>query len=152
TGRIQPLRRAPGALLVLLLGLGGPAGCGVEPSCSDGIHNGGETDTDCGGPRPPCAVGGLCIVTTGCEGPGGGGGICRAPLPHCQDGVQNSDEADTDCGGSCPGCAVGQQCGASADCASGYCDGGQCNAVPRVAFASQIEYPARGGAASMIAA
>src|SRR5882757_2472198 len=30
------------------------------PSCSDGKHNGSETDVDCGGSCAPCAPGSVC--------------------------------------------------------------------------------------------
>ncbi|MGB1207149.1 MAG: T9SS type A sorting domain-containing protein [Chitinophagales bacterium] len=56
--------------------------CGsvVEPTCDDGIQNGGETGIDCGGP-------------------------CTAICPTCDDGIMNGDETGIDCGGSfCEAC------------------------------------------------
>jgi hypothetical protein len=40
-------------------------------TCSDGVQNGTETDIDCGGECPPCAVGKHCDVNGSC-----GAGIC----------------------------------------------------------------------------
>jgi hypothetical protein len=36
-------------------------------TCSDGIQNEGESDVDCGGPCPPCAVGKACMQGTDCK-------------------------------------------------------------------------------------
>ena len=63
----------------------------ADPTCTDGIQNGGETGVDCGGPCPACTTG-----------------------PTCSDGIQNGDETGIDCGGSCPNscAAVGEgNCG-----------------------------------------
>ena len=49
------------------------------PTCYDGITNGNETDTDCGGPD------------------------CR--LCYCEDGLQNNGETGVDCGGDCQPCS-----------------------------------------------
>jgi len=54
----------------------------VDPTCTDGIRNGGETGIDCGG--PDCAA-----------------------CPTCSDGVQNGNETGVDCGGpDCNACAI----------------------------------------------
>ncbi len=53
-------------------------GGGSEPTCTDGVQNGNETDIDCGGPDCPAC-------------------------PTCNDGVQNGNETGVDCGG--PDCA-----------------------------------------------
>jgi hypothetical protein len=69
----------PGGARVSLLA---SAACGTpaEPTCEDGIQNGGETGVDCGGP-------------------------CANVCPSCTDGVQNGTETGVDCGGpSCPTC------------------------------------------------
>ncbi len=63
----------------------------ADPTCTDGVQNGGETGVDCGGPCPACTTG-----------------------PTCSDGIQNGDETGIDCGGSCPNscAAVGEgNCG-----------------------------------------
>lgn len=58
------------------------AECAYQPTCFDGIQNGGETGIDCGGPCPPC-------------------------LKHnCFDGIQNQNETGIDCGGPCKPCEV----------------------------------------------
>ena len=69
----------PGGARVSLLS---SAACGTpaDPTCDDGIQNGGETGVDCGGP-------------------------CVAVCPSCNDGIQNGAETGVDCGGpSCPTC------------------------------------------------
>lgn len=48
-----------------------------EPTCDDGIKNGGETGIDCGGPCAPCGQ-------------------------TCDNGLKDGDETGVDCGGSCP--------------------------------------------------
>ena len=54
----------------------------AQPTCTDGIQNGDETDVDCGGSTcDPC------------------------PEPTCTDGKQNGAETGIDCGGpDCPEC------------------------------------------------
>lgn len=66
---------------------------GADPSCSDGLQNGGEAGIDCGGPCPtPCAT--------------------------CIDGLQNQGEESVDCGGPCPPCGyIGGTCPVCEDCA-----------------------------------
>jgi len=61
--------------------------CGTCPSCFDGTMNNGETGIDCGGPCPAC--------------------------PTCFDGIINGGEIGIDCGGAC----VEQDC-----CRNGYRD------------------------------
>ena len=53
----------------------------LEPSCTDGIQNQGETAIDCGGP-------------------------CTGACPTCSDGIRNQGEASIDCGGPCSACAT----------------------------------------------
>lgn len=52
----------------------------AQPSgenCFDGIHNGSETDVDCGGPAcPPCAAGQICSVDNDCSSQNCDGGTC----------------------------------------------------------------------------
>jgi hypothetical protein len=70
----------------------------VQPTCSDNIQNGDETDVDCGGVDcPPCADGQLCQFPSDCQSGVCPVGICEAPT--CSDGVQNQDETGIDCGG-----------------------------------------------------
>ncbi len=99
-------------------------GCG--PTCSDGIQNQGESDTDCGGPNcPACGPGDSCTLATDCTSLVCAGNVCQAP--SCSDGVENGSETDVDCGGSCPGdCAFNQGCILNSDCQTGTCAGGLC--------------------------
>lgn len=54
------------------------ASCRKKPNCDDGILNGTEIRTDCGGSCEPCA--------------------------SCFDGIQNQGETAVDCGGPCAAC------------------------------------------------
>ena len=56
--------------------------CEYVPTCIDGILNGNEEETDCGGDCEPCIV------------------------ANCFDGLQNSNETGVDCGGSCKPCEI----------------------------------------------
>lgn len=56
--------------------------CVYQPTCEDGILNGGETGIDCGGPCRPCMV------------------------SSCFDEIQNQNETGIDCGGQCKACEV----------------------------------------------
>ncbi|MEZ4336448.1 MAG: fibrinogen-like YCDxxxxGGGW domain-containing protein [Sandaracinaceae bacterium] len=93
-------------------------------TCMDGVRNGGETGTDCGGGTcAACTDGGGCADGTDCTS-----GVCDPTSmtchgASCSDGVMNGSETGTDCGGgSCPGCPDGGPCGADIDCDSGRCD------------------------------
>lgn len=75
--------------------------------CADGVRNGDETDTDCGGVNCGnlCKDGLACILSSDCESKVCMGNVCQAPT--CTDGVQNGDEDGLDCGGPvsmCPPC------------------------------------------------
>jgi hypothetical protein len=100
----------------------------ATPACNDGVKNGAETGTDCGGGACPlCATGGGCAGNADCGSAVCQGGICQAA--SCSDGVKNGAETGTDCGGPCPLCAAGGGCVLGTDCASGVCQGGVCQAV-----------------------
>ncbi len=104
-------------------------------ACTDGVKNGSETDTDCGGScvgtSPLCDVNELCTAGTDCVfGSCGTNNVCATPPcqcqdPACTDGVKNGSETDTDCGGSCVGtsplCDVNELCTAGTDCIYGSC-------------------------------
>jgi hypothetical protein len=106
------------------------------PACTDGVKNGTETDTDCGGATcdslgKTCANGKDCAAGADCQSKVCAGGVCQAPT--CTDGQQNGSETDTDCGGAtCDAgghlCGANQKCGIGADCQSGVCTGGLCQA------------------------
>jgi hypothetical protein len=123
---------------------GGPTTC-QAPTCSDGVKNGNETDTDCGGSAlvfdggsdpacPKCADKLHCALDTDCTNNqcfGSNPGTCVS----CHDGVKDGNETGQDCGGSdCDGqgltCATGLGCGAPADCASGVCQSSVCATLP----------------------
>lgn len=97
----------------------------AEPTCSDGVQYGEETDVDCGGPCAPCADGRKCRASTDCQS-----SLCRALLcapASCADTLKNGGESDIDCGGSqCPQCDLGQACNSGADCATWACAAGAC--------------------------
>ncbi len=118
----------------------------AAPSCTDGVKNGFETDSDCGGncslSGKSCADGSGCIIGSDCAS-----GVCNSTLTKpsgngkcapasCADGVKNGNETDVDCGGgpfkgnaACPPCGSGLACSVptpSTDCASKVCSGGRC--------------------------
>ncbi|WP_437659583.1 formylglycine-generating enzyme family protein [Sorangium sp. So ce1182] len=93
-----------------------------EPSCSDGVKNGGETDTDCGGLCAGCEPGEGCEESTDCSEL-----VCAAQVcltSSCSDGVKNGRETDIDCGGVECGtrCPAGQRCTTNTDCATSICN------------------------------
>lgn len=97
-------------------------------TCDDGILNGSEGDTDCGGTCPDrCGSGRKCKISSDClAGVTCNTGICNGG-PTCFDKIQNGNESDTDCGGSdCIKCDVGEMCKSSSDCKSGTCTSGRC--------------------------
>jgi hypothetical protein len=102
-------------------------GADAGPRCEDGVHNGRETDVDCGGPDcAPCGAEKKCQENGDCAS-----GVCgddkECAEPSCEDGVQNQDESDIDCGGSeCDGCSVGKTCGEASDCQTSHCIEGTC--------------------------
>jgi hypothetical protein len=97
--------------------------------CMDGIKDGNETDTDCGGSCTPCAVGKACMVDTDCATAACDATTFLCDANQCMDGRQDGQETGVDCGGgTCPACAVGQGCKVDGDCTSNGCDTvtGQC--------------------------
>ncbi|MFW6067455.1 MAG: hypothetical protein ACOC97_03895 [Myxococcota bacterium] len=97
------------------------------PACDDGIHNGDETDVDCGGDCAPCEDGSGCAAADDCDSGVCAMDICQAPA--CDDGVLNGSEADVDCGGDCAPCDDGSACTGGSDCGSLVCGGGLCQAA-----------------------
>ena len=120
-----------------------PAGCtsGVcamgtcaMPVCTDAVHNGGETDVDCGGGTcPVCANGKMCKMSTDCAS-----GVCdpqksTCSSPTCSDNLANGDETDVDCGGAtCHPCANGEMCKVAGDCLSVVCSATTMRCLPSV--------------------
>ena len=105
----------------------------LQPTSSDKIQNGNETDTDCGSSgtgedtkAPACADSLKCGAGTDCiDKECGANGTCTAA--SCKDGVQNGTETGTDCGGTCNACADTLGCKVDADCTSKHCDIGNTN-------------------------
>ncbi len=110
---------------------GGPNMTCQAPSCDDGVHNGQETDIDCGGPggclrcedTRKCVEGSDCqSLVCACSMPGCNQPTCQAPT--CSDGVQNGGEVAIDCQGNCEGtCDVDEPCVDNGDCGSNLCGG-----------------------------
>jgi hypothetical protein len=97
----------------------------AAPTCFDRLHNGAETDRDCGGICGTCAPGATCTSDADCE-TAACDGTCAAPT--CDDGVRDGHETDVDCGGPCGDCSIGRACWSDTDCASGMC-GAPCTGV-----------------------
>jgi hypothetical protein len=93
-----------------------------EPSCDDGVENGGESDIDCGAQLCPCDIGDTCENDNNCTS-----GLCDqmvCVLDHCVDEQRDIDlgESDIDCGGDCAGCDPGEMCGSdNGNCKSKVC-------------------------------
>jgi len=98
------------------------------PTCDDGLHNGEETDIDCGGPCPACTPctptcdnGGICIGddTCDCLGTGHTGPTCSDPLPPptCDPVCANGGVCVADDTCDCTGTGyAGSTCEQSAPC------------------------------------
>jgi hypothetical protein len=96
----------------------------LAAACDDKIHNGNETDTDCGGMTcPKCGAGKACAGDGDCAGGSCVAGACAAT---CSDGEKNQNETGIDCGGGCEGCAIDEACAVGTDCESGVCKAGAC--------------------------
>ena len=102
-------------------------------TCTDGVRNGLETATDCGGGVcPQCPAGQGCqqgprdCMSQICDS-----GTQTCAMATCTDGVQNGAETGLDCGGgTCPVCPAGQGCQQGPrDCMSQVCTANIC-AVP----------------------
>ena len=97
-------------------GGGGSSGCRLDGARTFPF----ESDVDCGGPCPPCAVGQRCFTNLDCQSGRCAQGECVDPscqsdlecpslrcergscaAPTCDDGVQNDAEEGVDCGGPC---------------------------------------------------
>jgi len=97
-----------------------------NPSCTDGIKNGNETDIDCGGScSTKCADSKGCTKAADCVSNACIAGFCGAP--SCTDLAMNGNETDVDCGGgTCSSCASGKACIIGNDCQTSVCTGNIC--------------------------
>jgi hypothetical protein len=91
-------------------------------TCQDRVHDGDESDVDCGGSCLSCPGGAQCNGNLDCQSQHCVAGVCTAP--GCGDGALDGNETDVDCGGyRCAPCAAGKSCRASKDCITGCCVG-----------------------------
>ena len=96
----------------------------VASVCVDNEKDGNETDIDCGGECPQCAVGQGCSVDYDCTTRACDGVTSICDTDPCSDHRQDGLESAVDCGGGrCAGCAVSEACQLYSDCATGFCDG-----------------------------
>jgi hypothetical protein len=99
-----PRVRPPPGVMPSMGGMGGASfeEPPVDP-CSDGLRDGDETDTDCGGPVCyPCYPNSICQADRDCRAGTCDAGYCRDA--SCYDGMKNGSEAEVDCGGECNAC------------------------------------------------
>jgi hypothetical protein len=84
-------------------------------ACTNGVKDGNETDVDCGGACPACALGQHCGGDNDCHASICLSGTCGS---SCPDGHTDGNETDVDCGGTtCSAkCLQGKHCNAGADC------------------------------------
>jgi hypothetical protein len=89
----------------------------------------GETDLNCGGPCPPCALNQGCAQDVDCAK-----GRCVLETAKCtaaatcSNNRKDGTETDVDCGGpDCGGCAANRSCKLNDDCASQVCNGDSCS-------------------------
>jgi hypothetical protein len=90
-------------------------------TCADGIKNGNETATDCGGECSACAAGKACLRFDDCQSGNCVNGVCSSATPSCSDHVKNGSETDVDCGGSCNPCTNTKVCVNNAECLTHSC-------------------------------
>ncbi len=123
-------------------------------NCMDGLQNGSETDTDCGGSCPPCQDGDSCLVDVDCVSASCDNNVCGLPVPACV-----NSPLDPATGQRCPlfmACTQSSECGVLQGCQQWFCNpsktcelnalvgcwtdfGGQCNA--EVVFTQQTLPP-----------
>lgn len=103
----------------------------ANPSCSDSVRNGAESDVDCGGPKcAKCDTGDSCIKSSDCKTNNCdvSSGKCSGVIDECNNNKLDVSETDIDCGGSrCPVCGLGKSCDSNSDCTStAECKSGAC--------------------------
>lgn len=94
----------------------------LPKQCLDGVRNGSETDTDCGGGAClGCPVGDKCGWTYDCASRACDLLTLQCIADHCVDHAQDVDETDSDCGGpSCAACPLYKRCVLNSDCQTGH--------------------------------
>ena len=108
-----------------LFDAGDAASSDAGARCDDGLQNGDESDTDCGGSCTPCFLDDDCRADADCQSE-----ICgasgRCLNADCGNSIADGSESDVDCGGGCDLCTVGAACARDTDCDSGTCGGSVC--------------------------
>jgi len=102
----------------------------VPSACTNGLLDGLETATDCGGPLClACVSGKACVLGTDCQSTVCTNKVCQAAT-GCSNGTKDSLETDMDCGGgACPACPDGKACLVQTDCTDNSCVNGTCSAA-----------------------
>jgi hypothetical protein len=105
-----------------------PGDSDVALTCSNGVKDGLETDTDCGGPQcAACNPGKACALGPDCKSTICVNEVCQEPT-GCSNGVKDSLETDIDCGGAaCSACGSGKACIVPDDCTGKACVNGTCS-------------------------
>src|SRR5262249_42165222 len=86
------------------------------PTCSDGLKNGNESDTDCGGGTcPRCAIGKTCVVPTDCTS-----NVCTNHTCACIP-VSNETSGPATCETNHPEACCSGHCQSSATSAARCC-------------------------------
>jgi hypothetical protein len=102
----------------------GRGACVTTDACLDGELGGDESDVDCGGACPPCALGGRCATAGDCVSAHCEGGVCTACGPDdCESGAY----CDPGGSGVClPQSLAGEPCETAGACVTGFCVDGVC--------------------------
>lgn len=106
-------------------------------SCANGLKDGSESGTDCGGDCAACPAGETCTSSWDCASRScvdwnSDPAIDDFRCTDCNNGSKEDNEADVDCGADagegCQLCNIGQTCSRNEDCNSLTCDSatGQC--------------------------
>jgi hypothetical protein len=69
----------------------------AEPTCTDSVRNGNETDVDCGGTCPRCAVGKTCVARNDCASARCEAGTCQTCANALTDCATDSDGSQCFC-------------------------------------------------------
>jgi hypothetical protein len=90
-------------------------------SCLNGVKDGLETDTDCGGScDAKCKDGRVCVQPSDCVSGNCQNGACMPGGSSCTNGIRDGIESDTDCGGTvCQPCGASLKCNSTSDCVAG---------------------------------